>query len=137
MVALVETTEHQHIVGTTSLLDGLGYELLWLTVFRQVDVHLYIVIETGGVAHIATGKVDGATGRLAEDDLAQSVERRNLALYLERRRAAANGHRFDGILANYQNPLGTTGIEGQQAPVVLQQHDAFLTNLAGSIVMGI
>ena len=137
MVALVETTEHQHIVGTTGLLDGLGYELLRLTIFRQVHVHLYIVIETGGVAHIATGKVDGAVGRLAEDDFAQSIEWGYLALHLERRRAAANGHGLNGILANYQNPLGATGIEGQQAPVVLQQHDAFLTDFAGSIVMGI
>ena len=87
------------------------------------------------IAHISAGIIY-LDAVLAQARL-QAIERRNLALYLERRRASAYGHHLDGILAHYQYALSLLGVDREHIVPVLEQYDAFLSNLSGSCIMAL
>ena len=58
-------------------------------------------------------------------------------LYFQRRRATANSHHLDGILANHQDALRFRLVQRQQVLLILQQYDTFLCYLSGCIVVSL
>ena len=113
--ALVESTEHNHHIGLASLADGLTDEFVLRTLVAELVIANGDAVETlDGVTHIAAGIVDGEL-RIESGELRdEAVEGYYLALYLQRRRAAADGHHLDGILAHDQYLLTVREVEGQQ-----------------------
>ena len=78
MVALVQTTEYNHIVGLAGFGHRIGNELLGSACLAQVLAGGHSVVLSAGVAHIAALIVYMAVYG------AQTVEGRYLPLHLER-----------------------------------------------------
>ena len=147
-VALVQTAEDDDVVGTLRLRDGFSDELVGRAHLVERTPYGHAVVALHGVAHVATGIVQLAIGESALDDFLQTVQRQHLALHLQRTGAATHGHHLDGILAHHQDALPARQVERQQGralcafytfyALILQQHDAFAGNLAGSgiVVVG-
>ena len=111
---LVESTEHNHHIGLASLADGLTDEFVLRTRVAELVIANGDAVETlDGVAHIAAGIVDGKL-RVESGELRdEAVEGYYLMLYLQRRRATADGHHLDGILAYDQYFLTICQVERQ------------------------
>ena len=133
-IALVESTEHDDVVCFLGFLYGFCQQDVSRPVLYDAAAYGYAVVALYGIAYIATGKV-------YFDVLAQtcgeSVERDDLLLNLQRGGSASDGHHLQSILADDEHALGLGEVHGQHAFVVLQQHDTFLGNLLGSIVVGL
>ena len=133
IVALVQTAEHNHIIGTLCLLYSLSQQFFCAAGLGDATTYRHAVIALHRIADIATCVITLHTklGTLG----CQSVERQDLLLNLQRRRASANGHHLNGILAYHEDTLALGKIEGEQVALVLQQHDTFLGNLQGCVVV--
>ena len=134
-IALVQTAKHDDIVGCLCFLYGFGYQFSLAALVFQVLAGCNSIVVARYIAHIAAGIIY-LDAVLAQACL-QAIERRNLALYLERRRASAYGHHLDGILAHYQYALSLLGVDREHIVPVLEQYDAFLSNLSGCCIMAL
>ena len=107
------------------------YEMI--EVVNEILPRGHSVVVAGGVSHISAGIVNGNAG--LGQTLLQSVERRYLALHLERRRASAHSHHLHGVLAHHKHTLGRRHVDGQHIPVVLQQHYTLLRHPQSRFIM--
>ena len=129
IVALVQATEDNHIVGILSFPDGLSQQFVgaaalgYRTTYRDTIVALY------RITHIATGIVYGS---LLEASL-NTIEWQYLTLYLQRRRATTYSHHLNSVLTHNEDALAA--LNRQHTAIVLQQHDTFLGNLQGCLVV--
>ena len=131
---LVQAPDEDDIISILGLSHSLGNQFFGSTVVLQVLAGHHTVVFAAGVAHIAADI--HYLGFIAHT-LADALQGRHLALHLQRRASAAHCHHLDRILADHDNLLGTLQVDGQKVAGVLQQHDAFLTDAAGSgIVLG-
>ncbi|CCZ47875.1 predicted protein [Bacteroides sp. CAG:661] len=133
-ITLVQSADKDDAIGFGSNLHGFCLQFGSRTGFLQVLPRHHTVIFAGFVTHIATG-ID-YLGLVAYPP-ADAFQRRNLMLGFQRRAASAHGHHLQGILADNGNLPNPSKVNGQHAVLVLQQHNALFTNLAGSrIVFG-
>ena len=80
--ALVQTAHKHHVVGIARLFHGFRYKLCRSAAVGEILAGCHTVVFAAHVAHIAAGVIyrRHSCGRVA-----YAVERRNLALYLQRR----------------------------------------------------
>ena len=131
-VALVQATDKDYVVGISSHLHSFCYQFFGRAVVFQVLTGYYAVVFTACIAHVATGVNDFC---LIAYTLLDAVQRREFALYLQRRTTATYGHHLNSIFAYYGNLLCVVQVYRKHIVLVLQQYDAFFTNAAGCFVM--
>ena len=130
-VVLVQATDHNDQVGFLGLGHGLGTQGIHHILGNLVDLPV----------HGTTGSIAPGILHLVAIQLAQAVQRGYHVLHFQLGGTAALVQQAHGIVAHHEDTLILRGVDGQQGVAllhhgrILQQDDAFVTNLSGGGIM--
>ena len=132
IVALVQSSEDNHIVGSLSLLYSLSDEFFGCAVVFEVLPCGDTIVVAACIAHIAASIFYLAVRPLQM--FLKTLQGADFVLGFQRAGATAYGHHLDGVLA-YDKNLLAIGLDWQHVALVLQEDDAFPRHELGYCIM--
>ena len=130
MIALVQATEEDNIVGIFSHLQSLCEQFIFRTVVFQILTGFHAVILSCRITYIPTGIYHF---RFWAHTAFQSIQRRNLIFHFQRRTTTAHSHHLYRIFTDHCYFLCFIQIDRQYVTVVLQQDNSFFSYLTSGL----